>query len=306
MAEDRCEYPGGGGVRIPCWVRTQDSVASRSRRGKSLVMCGLIAVGLAACGGAPSTSPPVAQAQVPGATSVYPPIPAFGPGTTEGCLGRKSTHMTMQQQQEILEYVAKAAGTELSNESACPNGPVVVGLNPGNEAIAHQIWTRFGTDIAISIGLTVYDGTPGRSPRCGTLRPSMPDPDGLRFILRLKSQRVESGGQFGGSVVITESGPGAFFMDTGQPLQAVVVKRNTREVVGVFSGAIGGTGYAKRLSAGQSESIDVIGGTARCDGGVGSALPPGRYQAFVEVSPETSPHSPSYGTPPVALRVNSA
>lgn len=214
--------------------------------------------------------------------------------------------MTTEQEHQILGYVTKIAGGELTYDSACPGGPVMVGLNPGDESIAHRISIRYSADVFISIGLTVYDGTPGHSPHCGALEPSMPTPDGLRFTLVLKSQSVRSGSTFTGSVVVSDSGPGTFFMDTGQPLQAVVVRKGTRQVVGVFSGAIGGTGYGRRLTAGQSESIGVIGGTARCDGGVGSALPPGGYQAIVQLAPETSPHTPSYLTPPVALQVTSA
>jgi len=92
-------------------------------------------------------------------------------------------------------------------------------------------------------------------------------------------------------------------MDTGQPIQAVVVVRGTRRVVGVYSGGIAGTGYFVRVGPGLSETIPVFVGTTRCDGGIGSALPPGKYQVIVQVAPETTPHSPAYLTPPVALRV---
>jgi hypothetical protein len=214
--------------------------------------------------------------------------------------------MTVAQGQQILKSVMKIAGRNLAYGSACPHGPVVVGLNPGGEQIAHQLWTRYGRQVAITIGLTVYAGTPGRSPRCGRLQPSTPYPDGLHFTLSLRSQNVKSGSMLRGSVVVTDSGPAAFVMDTGQPLLAVVVKKGTGQVVGVFSGAIAGTGLAKRLTAGESESIAVLGGTARCDGGTGSALPPGNYQAVVQIGPETSPHTPSYLTVPVALRVRAA
>ena len=126
------------------------------------------------------------------------------------------------------------------------------------------------------------------------------------MVLRLNSSSVQSGSDFGGNVVITEAGSGTFNMDTGQPLQAVIVRKGTRQVVGVYSGGIGGTGLVKRLTAGESETIQVIGGTARCDGGIGSALPSGSYQVIVEVAPEQSPHTPSYLTPPVALRITRA
>jgi hypothetical protein len=91
-------------------------------------------------------------------------------------------------------------------------------------------------------------------------------------------------------------------MDTGQPMQAVVVRPGTTHVVGVYSGGIAGTGYGPRLAPGRSSSVDVIGGTARCDGGYGSALPPGRYQVVALVMDERGT-APRYLTPPVSLTI---
>jgi hypothetical protein len=73
-------------------------------------------------------------------------------------------------------------------------------------------------------------------------------------------------------------------IDTGAPIAMVVTTLGTRRVVGLFSGAIGGVGYSKLLKPGQTATVDAIGGTARCDGGLGSALPPGRYDVVAEVS----------------------
>jgi hypothetical protein len=269
-----------------------------------LALMGGLMLSMAACGGPSDSSPSTTLGNVTAATAVYPPIPGPAPGTPKGCLGRKSTGLTTGQATQITNYLKSMPGTDqLSMAGTCPGGPVVIGLNPGAEPVAHHLWLRYGRDVAITIGLTTYNGSPGRSPRCGSLEPSMPLPEGLHLSLRLNSLRVHPGSMLAGSVVVNDSGPNGFFMDTGQPLQAVVVRPNTLQVVGVFSGGIGGTGYGPRLAPGGSGTIPVIGGTARCDGGVGSALPPGRYQAIVRVAPETSPQTPSYLTPPVAVQV---
>jgi hypothetical protein len=131
----------------------------------------------------------------------------------------------------------------------------------------------------------------------------MPYPVGLHLSLQLPTPKIRSGSMFNPTVLVTETGPSTFSMDTGRPIQAVIVRTDTRQVVGVYGGAIGGTGYLVDLSAGQSRSIPVVGGTARCDGGIGSALPVGSYQAIAQVTPETSPHAPAYLTSPVAVRV---
>jgi hypothetical protein len=68
-------------------------------------------------------------------------------------------------------------------------------------------------------------------------------------------------------------------VDTVQPIEVELVTPGTRRVVGTDAGVIAGTAYAPVLAPGQSQSIPIVAGTARCDGGVGSALPPGRYEA---------------------------
>jgi hypothetical protein len=71
---------------------------------------------------------------------------------------------------------------------------------------------------------------------------------------------------------------------TDSPIQVVVTKPGTRRVVGVFTGGIAGTAAAPLLVPGQSQNVAIVGGTGRCDGGIGSALPAGRYDAVAEVS----------------------
>jgi hypothetical protein len=265
----------------------------------------LLGVLLTACGGPATTSPSTTLSHTKEVTSEYPPIPLAPPGVSVGCIGRKSTGMTTGKTEQVTRAVTELGGQggDILSLAACPGGPVLVGLAPGQEPLAHTLWVQYGKDVAITVGLTIYDGQPGRSPQCGVLKAPSPLPTGIHISLHLDSQTVRSGASFSGNVAIQESGPGSFNMDTGQPLQAVVVRPGTHQVIGVFTGAIGGTGYGHLLAPGQSESINVIGGTARCDGQLGSALPPGNYRVIVQVAPEVSPHSPAYLTPPVAVRV---
>ena len=66
--------------------------------------------------------------------------------------------------------------------SACSGGPVLVGLAPGEETTAQELTARYGKDVAVTVGLTTYDGSPGRSPLCGDVQPGAPLPDGLRMV----------------------------------------------------------------------------------------------------------------------------
>jgi hypothetical protein len=178
--------------------------------------------------------------------------------------------------QQIINHVfATEEGNIQGGVGPCPGGPVTVSLAPGREWLARRLEATYGSKLAIFIGLTTWDGRPGRSPVCGDLPTPTALPRGLRLSLRLASASVTSGEDFSASVRIRELGPERFSMGPGQPVQAVVVRTGTKRVVGVYSGVIGGTGYPVNLTAGESKTVAVIGGTARCDGGRGSALPAG-------------------------------
>jgi len=256
------------------------------------------------CGSTPAEAPPTSISHVAPASSVYPPIPTSAPGFGAGCLGVASTGMSAQKMQQVIDYVTSTTTSGQINQlSGCPGGPVLLGLAPGEERLAQQLGARFGRDLHTSVGLTSYAGKPGRSPQCGSLEPPTHLPAGLHLSLELNSRNIRSGATFNGKVVVDEQGTGRFQMDTGQPLQAVVVRLGTLEVVAVFSSGIAGTGYLLNLEPGHSASVPIVGGTAQCNGGVGSALPPGTYQVIVRVAPETSPQTPAYLTPGITIHV---
>jgi hypothetical protein len=205
--------------------------------------------------------------------------------------------------QQITDHLLATEKGNIQGGGPCPGGPVIVSLQPGREWLARQLDKTYGSKLAIFIGLTTWDGRPGRSPVCGALSQPAALPKGLGLSLHLDRPSVRSGSDFLGTVSIRELGPGRFSMDPGQPVEAVVVRTGTRKVVGVYSGVIGGTGYQVNLARGQSKTVAVIGGTARCDGGTGSALPAGTYGVMVQISNEGNGPSPGYLTPQVPLRV---
>jgi hypothetical protein len=65
---------------------------------------------------------------------------------------------------------------------------------------------------------------------------------------------------------------GAVRLLGSNPIEVVITKPGTRRVVGVFTGVIAGTLYSVLLMPGQTQDISIVGGTGRCDGGIGSAL----------------------------------
>jgi hypothetical protein len=161
--------------------------------------------------------------------------------------------------------------------------------------------------VSISVGLTNYCGAPGRSPLCAPLPAASPLPPGLILKLKLAHSTMRSGDSGSGTLFVYDAGPRVFNVDPGQPLVAEVVRPATRDVVATFSGGIAGTGYGTRLQPGQRFTFPVVFGTARCDGGTGSALPAGRYGVVVYISPggdsASAPRSANYApTVPVLVQ----
>ena len=184
-----------------------------------------LALAASACGSSPVASPAAPTAHLAPTSTAYPPIPPDASGPGAGCTGVRGTGMSARQVQQVVGSVTSGlGGGRISSVAGCPGGPVHVGLAPGQEPLARWLSARFGRDVALTVGLTTYAGHPGRSPRCGSLERAAPLPSGLRLGLDLDSRSVRSGSTFTGHVVVSDQGPGGFSMDTGQPLQAVVVR----------------------------------------------------------------------------------
>jgi hypothetical protein len=179
---------------------------------------------------------------------------------------------------------------------------VEIGLMAGREALAARIATMFGPKVSITVGLTSYCGGPGRSPVCSSMPRGDPLPSGLGLKLVVDHRTVNAGDVGNATLVVSESGPGTFQMDTGQPLTAEVVRPGTRKVVGIPDVPTAGTGYGPKIGAGRDESIPVFFGTARCDGGLGSAMPTGRYDVVVVMHSEEG-GGPVYYAPAVPVVV---
>jgi hypothetical protein len=243
----------------------------------------------------------LAQA-LPAAAQRYPPIPAPGVALPTCLNATAGSTLPQAEVESTATAIRVTAGTHFQGIDPCPSGRIIVWLTPGSEGLAKQLQARYGSALTISVGLTTWRGHAGRSPRCGSLPSWTSPPRGLSLSLRLKTDTVRSGDVVTGNVEIVNRGTAPFFMDTGQPLQAVIVRPGSHKIIGAYTGSIAGTGYGMRLTKGQHEKVPTYVGTARCDGGFGSALPPGKYQAVVLVMDETG-KGPRYLTPPTALTV---
>jgi hypothetical protein len=219
------------------------------------------------------------------ATPTYPPIEVTAPSVPPACTGPTSLRAIPGANVAGLEArLTTFVGRALAGIGQCGNGLLIVTLSPGNEHLAQRVRHTFGPSVQISVGDTVWNGHPGRSPKCGKLTPPSEGPVGYSSSLQLRSTTVKDGGNLMGAVVFRNTSRTPVRVLTDSPIEVVLTKPGTRRVVGIFDGAIAGTAYGALLSPGQTKRVDVVGGTGRCDGGLGSALPPGRYNAVAQVS----------------------
>jgi len=246
-------------------------------------------------------------------SSSYPPIARTVPAAQQPCTFATSIPPVPSGQiQAIEKEVAAFAGKHLIGVGQCAHGLLVVMLTPGSEALAQKVRADFGPSVQIMVGWTVWNGRPGRSATCGILAAPAATPADYSSVLQLRSRVIKIGADLTGHVAFHDtSATQSVRVLTESPIEVVVTKPGTRRVVGVFTGAIAGTAAALLLVPGESQNVAVVGGTGRCDGGIGSALPPGRYDAVAEVSgvaidgpdgPGGQP-PPTYFTPFVRIKV---
>jgi hypothetical protein len=256
----------------------------------------------------------IAGGQATAATSSsYPPIARTVPAAQQPCpFATAIPPQPAGQIQAIEREVAAFAGKHLIGVGQCARGLLVVMLTPGSEALAQKVRADFGPSVKIMVGWTDWNGHPGRSATCGILAAPTATPAGYYSALQLRSRVIKIGADLTGHVAFHDtSATQSVRVLTESPIEVVVTKPGTRRVVGVFTGAIAGTAAAPLLVPGESQNVAVVGGTGRCDGGIGSALPPGRYDAVAEVSgvaidgPDGSAGQPppTYFTPFVPIEI---
>lgn len=179
---------------------------------------------------------------------------------------------------------------------------IMVVLLPGREPLAARLIARFHDAVEITVGSTPYCGRPGVSPPCPTLAGSDSLPPGLHLALNLDRSAIAATDMVNGKLTVTNTSPAPFQMDPGQPVVGLLVKPGSRTVIGSYPFGTMGTGLGLRLQTGQSATIRVVVGTARCGGGTGSALPAGTYAVRAGIGPHEGPAQ--YLAPEAPLVIN--
>lgn len=198
------------------------------------------------------------------------------PDEVEAC-AKARRHHARAELDRIEPEVEALVGTNFTSLGG-GDGNLDVELTPGQELLASQLERRYGDAVAITVGASPYCHGIGRSPRCYDQVPGADElPAGMHLRLRLNSHVIAGGEDLRGTLTIRQDGATPLRIDPGQPVVGYVVRRHTRQVVARFTGLIGGTGIPLDLHDGASRTIEVLIGTARCDGKRGSTLPPGRY-----------------------------
>lgn len=166
-------------------------------------------------------------------------------------------------------------------------GIVRLELRADGLEVARRLHQRYGDALEITVGTMPFPpgegvGAGGASASgCGSVAPPGGGPPGLVVRLELERSEVPAGDDFAGTAVVANEGDDDISIESGQPLTATVVRRGESQVVGIFVGAIAGTGLTLGLMPGEEVEIAVLGGTASCDPDAEPALAPGEYDVVV-------------------------
>jgi len=176
-----------------------------------------------------------------------------------------------------------------------------VELQPGQEALAAALQTRFRGAVAIAVGGAPFQCGTGTAPKCDALTGTDELPASMHLSLHLPRTTLSAKDTVDAQLIVTNDAPKPLRMDPGAPLVALIVMPGSHAVVGGYRGPIGGTGLGLMIHDGQHASIKTIVGAARCDGRPGSTLPPGRYGVRAGISSNEGPFE--YLAPEVPITI---
>lgn len=241
----------------------------------------------------------------PSVTGAAPIVRCPAP-TVAGAPGRHSS----DDLQAVRDEMVAAHGTDPG--MPIPNGvqgeSVLVMLAPGQEHVADQLIGRYGDVMDIAIGGRRYvpSGCGEATPPdiCGPLVGSDPAEAGLRLTFVADTPTIRQS-QIGYAHLVVENlGTTRFSMDPGQPILASIVAPATTRVVG-HDTFIAGTGLVIDLAPGEERAVKVEFGAGRCDGGDGSAVPPGTYGLRVVLAPQgaTEVTRPAHLSPEIPITI---
>lgn len=185
---------------------------------------------------------------------------------------------------------------------------VIIGLPPGQEPQADALVARYGDVLDIEIGGRRYVpegcGDPTPPAMCKPLVGTDPAEAGLQLTLVADSPVLAAARPGRAHLIIKNIGGSRFSMDPGQPIAGWIVASATTRVIGENTYAVAGTGLLVDLAPGEERSVDVAFGAGRCDGGRGSAVPPGTYRLRVVLTPQGAESGrPAYLSPEIPITV---
>jgi len=184
---------------------------------------------------------------------------------------------------------------------------VFVMLVPGQERLAARLVKRFGDAVRVQVGLIDYSprgcGEPVDRPHCPALTGDPPKTAGVRLTVLVDTPTIRVTDHGKTRLRVENVGTTDFAIDSGIPIVGSLVEPGTTEVAGTYSGVIAGVGGGVRLGPGESGTIDMVFGAARCAAKGRSAVPPGRYGLRVVLAPEGREPGPRLLSPAATVTV---
>lgn len=187
---------------------------------------------------------------------------------------------TEAQLDQIQQELVRLAGDKLRSAGRGA-GVLHLALRADGEDVAADVLAAYGDLVEITVGMLPYPNRFAGDVGCRELPNPILDA-ALVARATLDTTGVRSGGDFGGTVTVTNVGEAPFDLQSGIAV-ALVSEPGSDRPIGYYTGAIADVGLGGLLQPGDTFDIQVIGGTASCNTALGYALPPGAYEVRVPV-----------------------
>ena len=178
---------------------------------------------------------------------------------------------------ELRAEITELAGRSLTSIGEGSDG-LVVQLTPDAEAIAREIYARFGGSVRVGVGFFPFPPPTDVERSCAWIPDLTPLP-GLVATIEMPRLTIVQGQSFNAKVRLTNRQPNPLGLETSSNLSLYLFRAGDDLPIGASAGGLLGMGWGAQLLPGESTEVQGGGGTASCDLSLGYMVPPGAYQA---------------------------
>jgi len=166
---------------------------------------------------------------------------------------------------------------------------VSIRLRPPFERLAQELHRKYGESLEITIGFKRFPplAAPLRTNRATTPQQTLLTPH-MDLQIELSETVVAPGDDVRGQIWLTNMGAYPVKIDTDSLVAGGIRRAGADQLIGWFSGALGGVGVSFRLAPEERGAIALVVGTASCEPTPRFVPSPGLYEVVARIPARVS------------------